>query len=334
MDAFQPDDPEIADDMPVTESDPFGEVDNYILFEKKQTRSGDEFLDTLYVVEQHIYVQRVPLSRVDVDPEFPEHDVLLSKETLWYKGEDPLATQKFDEDNLVSQSAGETSDLFADEYAEIDVHDDFRTESFQKTNFWGVDAHGILREGKQLSDNWYAIIEKQVVGAVGLLSTIDTHQSYSWPAVLLRINTYSWTRRKGGADTVGVPILKHSAWSGPTRMTIKRYWQKEPWVLQGTVAEGESPVIDTFLQKAEGMFPTPIVIATPIFSVKVSSCLHGGFTFSATTGTNHPIYKYGGSVTSYGATSPTDWGDHIISDTQAPFRGGYLREYTYAYSPA
>ena len=78
--------------MPTTIHDPFGDgvggsltADNdYILFEKKQVRSGDEVLDSLYVVEQRVYVKKVPI-RSGHRPEFSVP--LRSKETLYFSGQ-------------------------------------------------------------------------------------------------------------------------------------------------------------------------------------------------------------------------------------------------------
>ena len=349
--AFKPEDPEITEEMPITASDPFDGSEDYILFEKKQTRSGDEFLDTLYVVEQHVYVKRVPMWRVDTDPEFPDYDALISKETLWYVDEEPLATRTFEENESLEKVVGTptTPELFADNDATIDVTTALQTSASETTNFWGVDKHGVLREGKQLTDNWYAIIEKQVVGAVGKLSELETYQSFSWPAVLDGdaspattegsdggtnkggILVHSWERRKGGTDTVATPIFKHQAWSGPTRMKIERFWQKAVWAIGGVT---ETTGTDAILARVKPMLPNPINFVTPIFTVKVSSCLHNTITVWATSGSDHEIYKYGGSSFTFAATNYTDWpNSHVVSDTQAPFRGGYLRERTTVYSP-
>ena len=67
-DVFDESLPAIASTMPSTIHDPFGSGlgnattpdTNYVLFEKKQVRSGDETLDSLYVVEQRVYVKKVP----------------------------------------------------------------------------------------------------------------------------------------------------------------------------------------------------------------------------------------------------------------------------------
>ena len=205
-DTFNPASPVIATFKPSTSVDPFaynegtsaqGTDEDYILFEKKQVRSGDETLASLFVVEQRVYVKRVPMWRVDTDPEFPAYASLVTKETLWYVGESPKASVTFATNENIYATGNvignpTTPALFANADAEIPV----QTSIFPggerpdgsalptNTNFWGVDEHGIMREGKQLTDNWYAIIEKQVVAAVGELSNITTHQNFGWPAVL------------------------------------------------------------------------------------------------------------------------------------------------------
>jgi len=355
------DDPEITSEMPVTTSDPFEEDDDYILFEKKQTRSGDEFLDSLYVVEQHVYVKRVPMWRVDADPQFSDYDALISKETLWYVGETPKATRKFEEDPD-GDTGLETSALFADGDATIDVHSDFVSgatgaESTTTTNFWGVDQHGILREGKQLTDNWYAIIEKQVIGNVGKVSEIFTYQSYSWPAVLDGspsgggvstaaeksleegseegensggIFMYTWTRKEGGGDSVAVPIFKRNAWSGPTKVKIERFWRNTKW----TVVADNKDGTDHQLADIIPMLPEPINFVTPLNTMRVSPSLHNRVHLYATTGTDHPKWELAGASFTYDRTNYTDWPDTIvISDTQTAHRGGYLRERITAYKP-
>jgi hypothetical protein len=294
---------------------------------------------------------------VDTDPEFPDYDSLISKETLWYVGEQPLATRTFEENESLESVANSptTPELFANTDATIDVTTALQTDGSETTNFWGVDKHGVLREGKQLTDNWFAIIEKQVVGAVGKLSEIETYQSFSWPAVLDGapsgggvatsteaataaggqgdnkggILVHSWTRRKGGADTTMTPIYKRQAWSGPTRMTIERFWQKEVWPM-GTSEMGT----DTELAKIIPMLPEPINFLTPIVTMRVGACLHTRIHVWATSGTDHEIWKYGGSSFTFDRTNYVDWPTCLVtSDTQAPFRGGYLRERTSTYSP-
>ena len=362
---FDEDLPLLTSSMPTSTFDPFGDGlggndpdESYILFEKKQVRSGDETLDSLFVVEQRVYVKRVPMWRVDTDPEFPAYDSLVTKETLWYVGENPKASVTFASNETLVDVVGpdalsKTPALFANADAEIPV----QTSIFpggerpdgsalpEKTNFWGVDEHGIMREGKQLTDNWYAIIEKQVVAAVGELSNITTHQNFGWPAVLDGTTTemttpelkatggteagaagdnkggiviHSWERQTGGHDTVATPIFKRQSWSGPTQMSIQRTWQKIPFTIP----------------KVKPMLPEPVNFVTPIFTLKVGACLHTRIHVYATSGTDHEVYEYAGAAFTFDRTNYEDWPTSlVVSDTQTSFRGGYLRETTTAYHP-
>jgi len=365
--SFDESSPEITTAMPITSSDPFESGDNYILFEKKQVRSGDETLDSLFVVEQRVYVKRVPMWRVDTDPEFPEYDALVTKETLWYVGENPKATRRFLSDETLadvvgSDASSKTPLLFANPAAEIGL---YASDPAANTGFWGVDGHGVMREGKQLTDNWYAIIEKQVVGATGLLSTINTYQNYSWPAVLngttpamttdeLSITggteanadgdnkggvlIHSWSRRTGGHDTVATPIFKRQSWGGPTKMKIERFWSKTAFPVATLSDLGGGQKLEegnnTHLAVIHPMLPEPINFLTPIFTMKVRACLHTRIHVHASSGTDHEVYDYGGSAFTFARTNYEDWpAELVISDTQTPFRGGYLRERTTAYHP-
>ena len=68
--SYNESDPVINSAMPITSSDPFEGSDGYVLFEKKQVRSGDETLDSLYIVEQRTFVKKIPIRRVDIDETF------------------------------------------------------------------------------------------------------------------------------------------------------------------------------------------------------------------------------------------------------------------------
>ena len=323
--------PAINDAMPVTDSDPFELADKYVLFEKKQVRSGDETLDSLYVVEQRTYVKKVPIRRVDLDEAFDEP--LRSKETIFYKGDNPTKTTIFGEtDNALKMSpAKTTAETFAlGKAATVEGSIPFfGTKIIQIGS--GLDKFGILCEGRQISDNWYAVAERELIktDANNIVDTYITYQNFSWPPVLDRIVVDRWTRRDGGADPVEYPIYKRGAYSGPTRVEVKIYWKESEWTI-GTTADGS----DTELALIKPMNPEPILFQSPIASVSVPPTLHERFRIVAGTGTSHPIYTYKGTTWTYNATNYTDWPDElVIQDSQRPFRGGFLREKIKAFIP-
>ena len=337
-DVFDESLPAIASTMPSTIHDPFGSGlgnattpdTNYVLFEKKQVRSGDETLDSLYVVEQRVYVKKVPIRRIDLDEVFDEP--LRSKETIFYKDETVSKTTAFGSTDTTSSMGITTSALFK----RNEVPEDFFGTHIHTNDLdsqTGADSRevGILREGRQLSDNWYAIAEREVIKAssTNVVNTYITYQNFTWPPVLSGIVVDRWTRRDGGADPVEYPIYKRGAYSGPTRVEVKVYWKDSAWTI-GTTAAGS----DSELALIKPMHPEPILFQSPLASVSVPPTLHKAFMIIASTGSDHPVYSYKGTTWAYNATNYTDWPDYlVVQDSQRPFRGGYLREKITAYIP-
>jgi hypothetical protein len=328
--------PAINEAMPVTDSDPFESTDNYVLFEKKQVRSGDETLDSLYVVEQRTFVKKVPIRRVDLDETFDEP--LRSKETIFYKGEIPQKTFVFGEADVTkpetnSKTTAQTFALGAEATSTYDVPNPDLVAPFFGTSIVtnGNNKFGVLCEGRQISDNWYAVSERELIktDANNIVDTYITYQNFSWPPVLDRIVVDRWTRRDGGADPVEYPIYKRGAYTGPTRVEVKIYWKDSEWTI-GTTADGS----DTELALIKPMHPEPILFQSPIASVSVPPSLHDRFIVTASTGTGHPVYTYKGTTWIYNATNYVDWPDSlVVQDSQRPFRGGFLREKITAFIP-
>lgn len=329
-------DPVINTAMPITANDPFETSDSYVLFEKKQVRSGDETLDSLYVVEQRTFVKKVPIRRIDLDETFDEP--LRSKETIFYKGEIPQKTFVFGETDVTkpvnsSKTTAQTFALGAEATSTYDVPNPDLVAPFFGTSIVtsGSDKFGVLCEGRQISDNWYAVSERELIktDANNIVDTYITYQNFSWPPVLDRIVVDRWTRRDGGADPVEYPIYKRGAYSGPTRVEVKIYWKDSEWTI-GTTADGS----DTELALIKPMHPEPILFQSPIASVSVPPTLHDRFIVTASTGTGHPVYTYKGTTWVYNATNYVDWPDSlVIQDSQRPFRGGFLREKITAFIP-
>ena len=312
--------PAVNSAMPITTSDPFDLSDGYVLFEKKQVRSGDETLDSLYVVEQRVYVKKIPIRRVDLDTTFDEP--LRSKETIFYKGEIPQKTFIFGETDTTKPETNSktTKQTFALGASAISTADP--TNIVPNANgivpFFGTsivtsapNKYGILCEGRQISDNWYAVAERELIktDTNNIVDTYITYQNFSWPAVLDRIVVDRWTRRDGGADPVEYPIYKRGAYSGPTRVEVKLYWKDSEWTI-GTTAAGS----DTELALIKPMHPEPILFQSPIASVSVPPTLHDRFIVTASTGSGHPVYTYKGTTWVYNATNymDRDWETKLV----------------------
>tara|TARA_X000001382_G_scaffold111690_1_gene88636 strand:- start:690 stop:2051 length:1362 start_codon:yes stop_codon:yes gene_type:complete len=335
--SYNEDSPLLGTNMPSREADPFttnavGFDPEYILFEKKQVRSGDETLDSLYVIEQQVYVKRVPIRRTDVDSEF---DIpLKSKETIYYKGETVFKTTAFGATDTTETTGVKAAALFKRNKVPNDFFGTYlESNSLESQTNQNV---GILREGRQLTDNWYAIAEREVMKTnttpteeLNLIKKYFTYQNYTWPAVLLRIEDENWSRRDGGHDTIVYPIYKKGTYSGPTKVQVELFWRVDKFTV-GSSKEGST----TELATINPMLPEPCVFQTPIASVNVPPTLHDMISVTGSTGTDHPVYSYIGTTWTFLATNYTDWPDSlVISDTQKPFRGGYLRERVTAYKP-
>jgi hypothetical protein len=127
---FNPELPEMGSAMPDIPSGKFDGV--YVLAERKQVPLNDKILNGLYVVEQRVYVKKVPLTRFDFDEFFKTTNE--TKQILYYRKEVP---------------EGETAsieDLLGD----------------PNNDYWGMNS-GIVRTAQQLSDNWFAVTEQEVV---------------------------------------------------------------------------------------------------------------------------------------------------------------------------
>ena len=370
-DYFEESSPALNTAMPTTIHDPFGQGvgptdagsiadytdSNYVLFEKKQARSGDPILDSLYVVEQRVYVQKVPIRRIDIDPEFSVP--LRSKETLYYSGQTLQKTVRFKEpyDIVSNLSPSVTVDQATKKGKDqTDMWGTFREPyPTDASNTTTADTYfGIYREVRQLSNNWFAVSEREIIKTSrdnaqttntttqlneGLVHSYFLTKNFTWPAVLASgsmgtasapVRADSWTRNSGGADTVLHPNFIKDEYNGPTKMKVELFWQPNPF--------GE-PTSATFSATAltllQPMLPEMIEFQTPIFKIRIKPTLHNTVTLSGTSGTNHPVYAYNGTSFTYPSTGiHTDWPTSIvISDSQKPFRGGYLRERITAYKP-
>ena len=359
-------DPAVNTAMPISTKDPFSDDDGYILFEKRQVRSGDDTLDSLYVIDRRVYVKKIPIRNIKTDDTFP-YDVtphedtsdgtvdvgtatdpakgaLVEKETLYYKTDTIQATTAF------TTSGNDTQ---VNTTGNVDTQTAFRDPDLTfataitpigNTNFWGTDELGIEREGKQLSDNWYVLLERQIVPPVDTTNVTDksnpgeimvakytTNESFTWPAVLNDMDPidgnqdgvvgYTWKRRKGGKDTVVFPTYKRDTWSGPTKTVREITWRKKQWS-------------DSELTDLQPMQPLPLSFVTPLIRVNIKPTLHKALFLGVTTGTEHPVYENEAVVFSYGRTNYTDWpASIVVSDSQKPFRGGYVREKVTVYAP-
>ena len=136
---FDPDTPAMGASMPNVPTSMFGTgtgtpsvISGYVLADRAQSNGAGNELDSLYVVEVLTYVKRTTNRVLRFDEETTS--TLYVESNLYYGTE------------IVSGGLS-MSALFA-----------------APTNaYWGLDATGLFREGRQLSSNWYEVTTTQVV---------------------------------------------------------------------------------------------------------------------------------------------------------------------------
>ena len=312
--AFTPATPAMGAAMPNTPTDLF--TGSYVLAQRQQVRIGDKELDSLFVVDEQVYVKRCTLSVVQDDDE--TESVLKTESNLYYATE------------VVPDSSGATATaLFAD----------------LTLSFWGTSATGVQREGQRISCEWYEITTRQLVppnttsnitgtsiSAIPIRS-YGTTNDFTWPAVfrvasggLSNSNSIVFlavTVADGTYDQI-LPRVEFSlpAYRGPTKMTVSEWWRSTP------LAQSELPSIEV-------MLPKEIVHQGANYNLRIEPTLHGAITLIDTIGSDDPRYQTGNYSQSYTATNYTDWPTSLVADVdQVPFRGGYRIRVVTAYRPS
>lgn len=319
--AFTPATPAMGAAMPNTPTDLF--TGSYVLAQRQQVRIGDKELDSLFVVDEQVYVKRCTLSVVQDDDE--TESVLKTESNLYYATEsvpdsgDPLKT---------------ATALFAD----------------MTLSFWGTSATGVQREGRRISCEWYEITTRQLVppNTVSAITgtaitaipirSYGTTNDFTWPAVFRVASTSpanqslsnansivfrSLTVADGSYDQI-LPRVEFSlpAYRGPTKMTVSEWWRSTP------LAQSELPTIEV-------MLPKEIVHQGANYNLRIEPTLHTIITLTDTIGTDDPRYQTGDYSQAYVATNYTDWPTSLVADVdQVPFRGGYRIRVVTAHRPS
>ncbi|MBP84433.1 MAG: hypothetical protein CMO61_11365 [Verrucomicrobiales bacterium] len=275
-------------------------TDTYVLAQRKQTPINDKVLNGLYVIEQRVYVKKVPLYRLDFDEFFSQTNY--TKQTLMYATEQVTV-------NFVSYPI---SALAKD----------------PNSPYWKLTTGGILRTVQQLSDNWYAVTKQQVVNTtatnsagnvVGGLYGYNTTVNFSFPPVLDNIYFDPWEKRSGAITFSPRVEYSKGAYRGPCKATVSGSWSLNP------------PTLTTLTKT---MQPESIAVSTPYFNLRVRETLHGPVTVRVDNGTEDETYVRTAGKYDFDATNHTDWPDFlIVSSTSKKFRGGYLKEDTIVHAP-
>jgi hypothetical protein len=119
--SFSETSPAMGSAMPNVPEDKF--AGSYVLAERAQKRTGEQEFDSLYVVEQRTYIKRCTLTEIIGSK-------ISKEESIYYKSE-------------VVTGGLTAEELFND----------------PSNSYWGSQTNGITRTGKQLSCEWYLIVE-------------------------------------------------------------------------------------------------------------------------------------------------------------------------------
>jgi hypothetical protein len=281
--AFTPNTPAMGAAMPNTPTGLF--TGTYVLAEKKQTRIGEQELDSLYVAETHVYVKRCNIVQLGVDS--LNGKALTSTETLYYASE-------------VVTGSTTASALFAD----------------TSNAYWGLQSDGTQRTGRQLSCEWYLVTVETVVGGtfgggVVDVDTFTTNDNYTWPPVLNSYALIPWARRDGGVDYSPIVLFNPEGYSGPCLTTITRTWSKTAFTIPKVEQmlpsriNFSSPLFE--LNIGECLHTAQTIVAT-------SGSNHPVYDAAITQSQVYPATNY--------TTWPNTI---VAYDDQVPYRGGFLR---------
>jgi len=275
-------------------------TDTYVLAQRKQIPINDKVLNGLYVIEQRVYVKKVPLYRLDYDEFFSQTNY--TKQTLMY------ATEQVTVDGVslpISTVAKNPN-----------------------SPYWKLSSFGILRTVQQLSDNWYAVTKQQVVNmtatnsagqAVGGRVFLQTTMNFSFPPVLGGIYFDAWEKRSGAVTHSPRVEYSKGAYRGPCKATVNITWSLN------------DPTPDTL---SKTMQPQSISVSTPYFNLRVQDSLHTDVVITVSNGTEDETYVYTAGKYTFKKTNYEDWPTSlVVSSTTKKFRGGYLKETTTVHQP-
>tara|TARA_R110000772_G_scaffold57025_1_gene129449 strand:- start:1820 stop:4135 length:2316 start_codon:yes stop_codon:yes gene_type:complete len=173
----------------------------------------------------------------------------------------------------------------------------------------GIDSNGVATTSSPLNCDF----SMQTTSTVRPLTTLsyDSTINYSWPAVLDYVDMLSWSLLDGSSSRYYPRLVwKRNAYNGPTRVTIKETWSKNPPTVPEIVT------LET----------TAVLFACPLYSVNTGPCLHEEAWFNCGFGTNDPVWKWQNVVRSTSATEYTDWptDPFIAAATVTNTNGGFL----------
>ena len=230
----------------------------HVLAQRKQIPLNDKILNGLYVVEQRVYVKKVPLSRLDFDEFFKTTNE--TKQILMYADEVVSgATVVIGGTTIQNPTIAQLEDNPDNAYVGSPTN---------KIPYWGMNS-GTIRTVQQLSDNWFAVTEQEVVkcptsgedgrlklqdkASASIASAISGHSASSDRTFFTSI-----TANMSGSDLVGYTAVRNSSCWAHDLNGITGFVAKLRRYSSGTGDSGD-PIIydDTESNKRGGALVTP-----------------------------------------------------------------------------
>lgn len=301
-----------------------------------QSTIGSAELDSLFVVEVRVYIDRETIVRSRYDLEV--NGVLFTRYDIYFRGE--------------TYNDG-TNPAVAIETAAASV------------TYWGPTSGGILREVEQVSDDVFIVTSQDLIPQSGLPNSpaalfggtvirgYETKRNYTLPPVLgddgsgtstngsiptgliapTGIEIMNWVDKDGGARNYVRPTYKRYRNGGSYRCEA---YVHEEWVTQSELdAVTDATAGTSANMTVDHMFPEGTYYPSPYLSVNIPPTLHSMFYAQCDTASSDPVWGTNtGSSRYYPATNYTDWPDKLVADADViPWRGGYLIRHITIFPP-
>jgi hypothetical protein len=161
---FDPTTPTAGDAMENVPEDLF--AGDFVLAERKEVRTDDPVIDSLFVIDEQVYIKRCTQRKIGVDSE--TGSTITRTTDIYYRGEEYSS-------GLTIEDAFETGSIF------------------------GVGG-GSKVTGEQLSCNWFAVYTETLDGIDDWYVTSPSSANFSLPSVLTSV-TGVWHEASGNADS-------------------------------------------------------------------------------------------------------------------------------------
>lgn len=178
--------------------------------------------------------------------------------------------------------------------------------------------NGTYTEVQALNSQWAIKTTRKATAEINTVRSWNDVENYYWPAVL---TSWSFANILNRSDIIDQVIFHHQMiddYNGPCDVLYQESWTKTAPAAESTTR----------------MIPTAIRLALVFASYSIPPCLHGAYTVTEASGTNHPRYPSFTNSVTFPATNFTTRPASVIGSVSTrPYRGGYLKRKMTVYRP-